>query len=320
MVRIYEGKTSASIYRNQLEDLVLCPEHIVTVRGRPTREILNVVTEIEDPRARCQIVPGRKLNPWLAMSECLWMLAGRNDVASLLPYNKGITEFSDDGKTMYGAYGIRIINDIPFVIERLRESDTDRRAVLQIWQPDDLFAETKDPPCNTQVMFKLREGKLNMLVTNRSNDLHWGLHAVNLFQFGVLQEYVACRLGVEMGVQTHFSNSLHIYTDEKASSISTRMMLAMAESIEELPVDDWFFPNPFPEEVKHHEFAKACGAVLDGEYGKSYLRFPFLEFAEDFLRVYREQDGLIPIRNSNMYRFWIRMADEFAPYLGVGSE
>lgn len=316
MARIYKGKTSASIYRAQLEDLVLCPEHIVTVRGRPTREILNVVTEIEDPRARCQIVPGRKLNPWLAMSECLWMLAGRRDVASLLPYNKGITEFSDDGETMYGAYGARISDQIPQVIERLQLADTDRRAVLQIWDESDLVANTKDPPCNTQVMFKLREGKLNMLVTCRSNDLHWGLHAVNLFQFGVLQEYISCRLGVEMGGQTHFSNSLHIYTDERASGISTRMMLAMAESIEELPADDRLFPNPWSDEINHYMFAKLCGRVLDGSYGRPLFndRFPFLEFAEDFLRNYREGEPL-PIRHSEKFFGWVKMGYEFKPEL-----
>ena len=196
-----------------------------TLRSRPTRllshfctcvALLNVVTVIEDPRARCQIVPGRKLNPWLALSESLWLLAGRYDMESLLPYNKGITEFSDDGSTMYGAYGARIASQIPWALERLTKSDTDRRAVLQIWSSADLNAITKDPPCNTEVMFKVRGEKLHMTVINRSNDLHWGLHAVNIFQFGILQEYVACRLGVGMGEQTHYSDSLHIYMDEKA--------------------------------------------------------------------------------------------------------
>ena len=312
MTRIYGGKTAAKVYRRQLIDLVEEPEYVVQVRGRLTREILNVVTEIGDPRARCQIVPGRKLNPWLALSECLWLLAGRNDTESLLPYNKRILEFSDDGVSMYGAYGDRMYMQIPHLIKRLEDEVTDRRAVLTIWGAEDLVAETKDPPCNTQVMFKLRGKQLHMSVINRSNDLHWGLHAVNLFQFGVLQEYIACRLGVQMGTQTHFSNSLHIYTDERAQAITRQMMKNMDTPIGEMGPGDWLFPNPFPSELTHDIFASLCGEVLGGNFRTDHS-LPFLEFATDFLALYREPEvfSFKNIRHQDRYRGWMMMGIEF---------
>ncbi len=310
-MRTYEGKTSAKIYRQQLKDLVENPDHVITVRGRPTREMLNVMTVIEDPRARCQIVPGRRLNPWLALSESLWLLAGRNDVASLLPYNKRITEFSDDGVTLYGAYGARMYDQIVPALSRFMLSDTDRRVVLQIWDKEDMVKKTKDPPCNQQVMLKIRNEKLFMTIPNRSNDLHWGLHAVNLFQFGMFQEYMACRLGVGMGTQTHYSDSLHIYTDKKAQRITDRMMKAYYEEIEEISSEGWLFPNPWPRGLEHKDFALLCGAVLDGNYGKSLPEFPFLEFAEDFLRAYR--DGFKPdeIRYQTQFSGWMKMGIEY---------
>ncbi len=273
------------------------------------------MTQVTDPRARCQIVPGRKLNPWLALSESLWLLAGRRDIAALLPYNKGITEFSDNGVTMYGAYGFRIKEQLPLAIRRLEDSDTDRRVVIQIWDQLDLMAETKDPPCNTQIMFKVRGEKLYMTVTNRSNDLHWGLHAVNLFQFGVLQEYVACRLGVGMGSQTHYSDSLHIYTDEKAQKITERMIAELDEPIEEIPSESWLFPNPFPKTAQiDKDFAKLCSDVLDGKLqANDPLSTPFLEFAEDFLAGYRGHEG--GARNAGMYKSWVRMGREHSPDL-----
>lgn len=315
MVHVYEGNTSALIYRKQLKDLVENPDHIVTVRDRPTRELLNVVTEIHSPRARCQIVPGRKLNPWLALSESLWLLAGRNDVESLLPYNKRIIEFSDNGSTMYGAYGWRLWNQIPLLLERFRKEHSDRRGVLSIWEAEDLYAETKDPPCNDLVMFKIRDENLNMTVINRSNDLHWGLHAVNIFQFGILQEYIACRLGVGMGTQTHISDSLHIYTDKSGQDITDRMMEAYDDSIEEMPAEGWLFPNPFPDEIGHIEFADLCGSVLDGTYGTLESPFASFEFAEDFLAAYRNREYPYPMRNAGMYSSWMKMAYEFAPKL-----
>lgn len=315
MTRVYTGSTFASIYRKQLIDLVENPEYIVTVRGRPTREILNVVTEIINPRARCQIVPGRKLNPWLALSESLWLLAGRNDVASLLPYNKNITRFSDDNKTLYGAYGYRTFDQIPKLIQLLRENSNSRRAVLQIWTSEDLNKVSNDLPCNQQVMFKVRDEKLHMTVTCRSNDLHWGLAAVNTFQFGILQEYIAARLGVGMGTQTHFSNSLHIYTDKEGQRITDAMLAEIDKSLGEHILEVPLFPSPFPN-MNHNHFAMDCGWVLDDTFSDDPdNQFLFFEFAADFLRDYRlgNKNYVQPlvIRHYEKFNSWIAMGQEF---------
>jgi len=310
MTHFYRASNSAIIYRQQLKDLVENPDHIITVRGRPTRELLNVVTEITSPRARCQIVPGRKLSPWLMLSESLWLLAGRDDVAALEPYNKRISEFSDNGRTLYGAYGKRIADQIPNLLQRLIVEPNDRRAVLQIWREEDLTAITLDPPCNDLAMFKLRDENLHMTVICRSNDLHWGLHAVNLPQFSILLEYLAARLGVGVGTQTHLSQSLHIYTDVEGQKITDRMLAAMDEPLQELRVNG-LFPSPLPSHITHKEFAEVwCSAVLDG-YGKQPRPFPFLEFVDDFLQAYREPDNKDPLRHAAAFSSWVRMAEEF---------
>src|SRR3990167_3740904 len=280
MIHYYQGETPADVYRQQLRDLVEAPDFKPDVQGgRKTHELLNVVTEITEPRNRMQIVPGRRLNPWLALSESLWLLAGRNDVASLAPYNKRIKEFSDDGESLYGAYGYRIAPQIPTLIARLQNDPNDRRAVLQIWDKRDLSKLTKDPPCNDMVMFKLRDCKLYMSVFCRSNDLHWGLHAVNLPQFGLLQEYVAARLGVAMGTQIHYSQSLHIYIEGPAAEITYRIMMKQDEPIRHLVAGQAF---PYPFNFSHEEFIEACNIVLDAGIKVPISKFaPFLEFASD---------------------------------------
>lgn len=101
---------------------------------------------------------------------------------------------------------------------------------------------SKDIACNLSVMFALREGKcpkcngtgtihhiqgpsglstfepcvktaryLDITVTNRSNDLIWGLLGANYVHFTILQEYMAARIGAEVGVYHHFTNNLHVY-------------------------------------------------------------------------------------------------------------
>lgn len=95
----------------------------------------------------------------------------------------------------------------------------------------DLYPYSKDVCCNLSVMFALREEEsgptevppmersmpvirrrfLDMTVTNRSNDLIWGLIGANYVHFTFLQEYLAARLGVEVGRYHHFTNNLHVY-------------------------------------------------------------------------------------------------------------
>ncbi len=81
------------LYQYQL-NYILNHGRDVEVRGRPTKELLDVATIIDEPRRRVHVVPGRKANPFLALSEALHVLAGRNDVASLLPYNKRLISVS----------------------------------------------------------------------------------------------------------------------------------------------------------------------------------------------------------------------------------
>lgn len=261
----------------------------VDVRGRKTVELLNCVSEVTEPWHHCILIKERHWNPWLAMSEALWILAGRNDIKPLQKYNSHIADYSDDGVTTYGAYGPRIYDQIDPLIARLKADPSDRRAVLQIWDKSDLVAMTRDPCCNQQCWFKLRNGKLHMTVTNRSNDLHFGLMAVNLPTFGILQAYIARRLGVLMGTQTHISNSLHVYTDDKrATAITDRMMKQRYVKDEEYPEHQGVWDDL--EDIRcHEEFAEMCSRTLDGLVSIGKNAPDFLGFAHFFLAAYTER-------------------------------
>lgn len=222
----------------------------------------------------------RDANPFSLLYEALWMLAGRNDVDSIAYYTKRFREFSDDGKTLNGAYGYRWrhsgyytpeeysphdwneVDQLDLLVAHLKAQPDSRRAVLQMWNvEDDLLkigtpTETttsankeyrtwnpdpnysKDVCCNLSVMFSLRELEktypieqviaavkagddksfslpiryaLDMTVVNRSNDMIWGMLGANFVTFSVLQEYMAARLGVQVGRYTQMSNNLHCY-------------------------------------------------------------------------------------------------------------
>lgn len=177
-----------------------------------------VTTVFEKPTERVLFHPLRDANPFFHLFESLWMLGGRNDVEWVAHYVKRMKEFSDDGKTFHGAYGYRWIHHFGFnqlnqIVSALKANPDDRRCVLQMWDArTDLGKQGKDFPCNTQAMFEIdHEGRLNMTVINRSNDIIWGAYGANAVHFSVLQEYMAAAIGVPVGRYWQVSNNFHAY-------------------------------------------------------------------------------------------------------------
>lgn len=198
----------------------------------------------EKPIERVLFNEDRDVNPFFSVYESLWMLAGRNDVESVAYYAANMKNYSDDGETLNGAYGYRWTkakwcpgyglawersNQLDVIVKHLKEKPNSRRAVLQMWNvEDDLLKidSSKDVCCNLSVLFSIRQahgetndypGKfLDMTVTNRSNDLVWGMLGANYVHFSFLQEYLAARLGAEVGRYTQFSNNLHVYTENNS--------------------------------------------------------------------------------------------------------
>lgn len=150
------------------------------------------------------------------LMECIWLLAGRQDVAFLKQFNQNIGQFSDDGETFNAAYGYRLrehfgVDQLVQVIEILHRDPGTRQAVLQLWDPADLAKKTLDKACNLEVIFDTRCGRLNMTVYNRSNDVVWGALGANAVHFTFLQEFIACAVGLRVGEYRQVSNNLHLY-------------------------------------------------------------------------------------------------------------
>lgn len=183
-----------------------------------------VVTEYSHPRERVLFDPDRDANAVFHLLESLWMLAGRDDSKSLLPYNARMAEYAEPSGTIHGAYGYRWRNAFGFdqilaIVQELKAKPSSRQCVMQMWQASiDLGADVKDRPCNTHIYFQVRnnsEGKpsLQMTVCCRSNDALWGAYGANAVHFSILQELMAHAIGVEVGTYTQFSNNFHAYTN-----------------------------------------------------------------------------------------------------------
>lgn len=172
----------------------------------------------ECPQERVMFWPERDANPFFHLAEAMWMLAGREDVAYPAQFVKRISEYSDDGERFRGAYGFRwrhyfMGDQLTVIAERLKANPDCRRQVLTMWDGslDLRYQSSKDLPCNTHIYFSVSEGRLDMTVCNRSNDVVWGCLGANAVHMSVLQEYMAGLIGVEVGKYHQFSNNLHGY-------------------------------------------------------------------------------------------------------------
>ena len=122
------------------------------------------------------------------------------------------------------------INQIEFIVQKLKTNPYSRRAQAITWRPlIDPYRD--DPPCLQRIFMRIKEGKLLMQTTWRSRDLFraWEANVNGMIR---IQKYVADRLGVEIGHYLDFCNSLHIYGN---SILEVKDMLNRMKNRNELP-------------------------------------------------------------------------------------
>jgi hypothetical protein len=177
-----------------------------------------LATTYRAPQERVLFDPRRDANPFFHFMEALWMIHGGRDVAWPLQFNSKFGSYSDDGVVFNGAYGHRWrhhfgADQLRSIINSLRENPDCRRQVLSMWDGSrDLGSQSKDIPCNLSATLQIGvTGALDMMVSNRSNDLIWGAYGANAVHFSMLQEFLAAAIGVPVGTYTQVSANTHVY-------------------------------------------------------------------------------------------------------------
>lgn len=188
-------------------------------RNGATIELAAQTITIDQPTERFLNTPGRNNNPFAAIAETMWVLAGRNDLAYLTPYLRRAPRYSDDGgHTWRAGYGPRLrnwhgVDQLAAVRALLDNAPDSRRAVISLFDPALDNQDSADIPCNNWLHFLVRDGRLDLNVVARSTDIWFGLSAINAFEWSLLQEMLARWLRVEVGTMTFFTSSLHLYDE-----------------------------------------------------------------------------------------------------------
>jgi thymidylate synthase len=259
------------------------------------------------------ILIGRGNNPFATVAETLWVFAGRNDTDTLSRWLPRAHEYSDDGKHWDSGYGPRLrawrawrgkmecppVNQIETVLRRLLKNQDSRQALITIWDPavDGVKEGSKDYACTQVVHFLVRNGKLQVYVTMRSNDIIYGV-AINAFEWCFLGRYIAHELNIPFSRYFHYGSSLHLYDwkGETARKILSRKFI---------PVP-WL--NRYPNKgltVPHipvDRLAEECNVIYDhaqkGEIDKLPLRSGLPSFLTDlYYALFAEKlltEGMVP--------------------------
>lgn len=87
--------------------------------------------------------------------------------------------------------------------------------------------------CNLYITFKVRDNKLHMMVTNRSNDIIYGIFGANIVQFSTIQETLCSWLrnsgnddfkDLQVGTYHQVTDSMHSYLDSYGSSAAEKVL------------------------------------------------------------------------------------------------
>ena len=216
----YRNAAHAFIHKLQS---VAVEAQAVQVRGSRTLELTAQGFTIDRPLERCITVHHRRNSIAATIAETMWMLAGRSDVDWLARYLPRAMDYSDDGLTWRAAYGPRLrawngVDQLMSVRDALLEEKATRRAVAVLFDPARDHQPSRDVPCANLLHFLVREDRLDLMITARSNDLVWGFSGINAFEWSVLHELMATWVGVAVGRQHYFISSLHVYDEHTERS------------------------------------------------------------------------------------------------------
>lgn len=252
----------------------------VAPRGKNTLELAHGFVGV-NMRKPVLTIAERKLSYPFMAAEAHWILSGSDKVADIAPWNKNISAFSDDGEKFFGAYGPKIVAQLPYVVAKLAADKDSRQAGLTIWRESP--PETKDVPCTVAIFASIRKSTqrdgpmgvagLNLLhlhVFMRSSDLWLGL-PYDVFNFSMLAHLICAHLNdlsnmngadliVSPGTLYLTAASMHLYEEQWAA----------ARQIVALPVLHEFreVPDTPPELFGHPDTTLAClGLLRDSKPG-----------------------------------------------------
>lgn len=144
------------------------------------------------------------------LAELCFLLAGSNDLELIASYAAAMRNYSNDGKTIDGAYGYRLAKQLPVMLKRLKMDGYTRQACGAIFNEQDAISDKTHMPCNTFLQVLWRQPLMALHVTSRSSDFVTGF-SIDTLHWQFLLRMIASELETTPEKVVYDLASLHIY-------------------------------------------------------------------------------------------------------------
>ena len=184
-----------------------------------TKALFNVGFYILNPLANTITNKERKWNIEYARAEWQWYLTGDRNITKLGKIYGKIPpiwiKMADNEGNVNSNYGYQWQRkrQLDAVVRKLKMDKDTRQACISIYDGKEMYKYDNDTPCTYAVQFTIVNNKLDMCVTMRSNDLWYGF-CIDQYCFSMLQQLVASRLDLPVGVYYHFAHNMHLYNNK----------------------------------------------------------------------------------------------------------
>lgn len=222
-MQIYKGKDFSDVYKQSLISLFNNPQYETSPRGLKIKENTDVALVIENPLSSIYKNEVRSSQYKYISAELLWYFIGDNSISFIKKYAKFWETIQNLDGTANSSYGNLIFtrkngfgySQYAWAFSSLFSDKDSRQAILHFNLPEHQYTGNKDFVCTMYAIFQIRDNKLNLTVTMRSNDAIWGTPTDVAF-FSVLQSQMLKHLQfkypeLELGTYTHICNSYHLY-------------------------------------------------------------------------------------------------------------
>ena len=245
--------------------------------GVATKRIPALVIAV-DCATEVPIIKSRKVFWKSSIEEAFWIFRdGSNDIKELRPHIWD--KWADENGIVQKTYGYQIkkFDQVNGMLSALADDPSTRRAVLNLWNCEDI-PEMAITPCVYTSVWNIIDGKLNVMVHSRSCDITVG-GIFNLFQYYAMNHMFAKHLGVEPGLLTFTAADAHIYEDQFEP---TNEMFRQYQVL--LSVGMWL------EDIKQIEEDESL-EDLNIKYRK-WVKDSLVEFTEEFERE-KTENGMV---------------------------
>lgn len=212
------------------------PDAICRPRGMEVRELIAPTIRVLNPLDRWYKSEARSTPMRYAAGEFLWYFGLRNDVEFITKYSAFWNQIKNQSSagpiqegrvnSSYGqlvmsndwrdaGWGSLFVSQWEWALGSVVKDVDTRQSIVHVARPAHQLDWIKDFPCTLTFQFLVRDGRTNMVVNMRSNDLIMGL-TFDLPMFTIFQEQFVHDLrqrGVdtELGHITLMSGSSHVY-------------------------------------------------------------------------------------------------------------